>query len=161
MEHIIVGIDTGKTSAIACMDLHGSIKALSTAKSAGIPWLVEEIRKAGIPVVISGDKKKSQETVRKLASIFNCVLFAPKEDIKVKRKNEDALSHMAHSTHERDAISAAKAAYNRYSNKLNQAERLAKLSNADPENIKAMVIKKYSVYEAVKNRKNVGRFVRA
>ena len=87
MNHIIVGIDTGKTSAIACMDLHGNIVSSYTAKSSGIPWFVERIRESGVPVVISGDKKRSQDTVRKLASIFNCVLFAPKEDIPVWRRD--------------------------------------------------------------------------
>ena len=161
MDHVIVGIDTGKTSAIACLDLHGNMRKLATAKSAGLPWFVENIREAGIPIVISSDKKRSHGTVRKLASIFNCVLFAPKEDIQVSRKNEEMHAYKVGSIHERDAVSAAKAAYNRYSNKLNQAERLAKLSNADPDMVKAMVIKHYSVHEAVNKRKNVGRFVRA
>jgi len=158
MNHIIVGIDTGKTSAIACMDLHGNITSLHTAKSLGIPWFVEKIRESGVPVVISGDKKRSQDTVRKLASIFNCVLFAPKEDIPVWRKNEELSTCKVNSIHERDALSAARAAYNKYSNKLGQAERLAKLSHADPDTVKAMVIRRYSVYEAINNKGRVNRF---
>ncbi len=158
MEHVIIGIDTGKTSAIACIDLYGNIKKLHTAKSSGIPWFVEKIRESGIPVVISSDKKKSQDTVRKLASIFNCVLFAPKEDIPVWKKNAELAMYKVNSIHERDALSAAKAAYNRYANKLWQAERLAKLSNADPDSVKAMVIRRYSVYEAVNKKDRVNRF---
>ncbi|MCL5786811.1 MAG: DUF460 domain-containing protein [Candidatus Marsarchaeota archaeon] len=158
MNHIIVGIDTGKTSAIACTDLHGNIVSLYTGKSEGLPWFVEKIRESGIPVIISGDKKRSQETVRKLASIFNCVLFAPREDIPVWKKNEELSMNKVSSIHERDALSAAKAAYNKYANKLGQADRLARLSNADPDSVKAMVIRRYSVYEAVNKKDRVNRF---
>ncbi|MCL5100661.1 MAG: hypothetical protein M1122_01770 [Candidatus Marsarchaeota archaeon] len=62
--------------------------------------------------------------------------------------------------HERDAMSAAMSAYNKYANKINQAENMAKETGmSDVDTVKALVIKKHSVYEALIGKKS-RRFVR-
>lgn len=159
MKHIIVGIDTGKTSAIACVDLSGAVSHLANERFADMAWFLRNIEFAGLPVVIAGDKTKPGELLVKIAAIFDAALYSPKEDIGVRRKEiigEDRTANV----HERDALSAAISAYNNYANKLKQAEKLAKKGNVgDVDNIKALVIKKYSVYEAIKN-KSPNRFVR-
>ncbi|MCL5100660.1 MAG: DUF460 domain-containing protein [Candidatus Marsarchaeota archaeon] len=43
--YIIVGVDTGKTSAIACVDLSGRLVFTSTRRFGGIEWFVVSINK--------------------------------------------------------------------------------------------------------------------
>jgi len=160
MNHTIVGIDTGKTSAVACLSLDGVIISLSAKPFAEFRWYIDTIAQAGSPVVIASDKKKNNDTVAKIAAIFDAALYTPKEDISVLKKKEFArMLHVAN-IHQRDALSAAIFAYNSYSSKLNQAERMAKGSDAgEIDRIKALVIKKHSVREAM-DKKAAGRFVR-
>lgn len=160
MNHIIVGIDTGKTSAIACLDLDGRIVRLAVKPFAEFKWYIDSIREAGSPAIIASDKKKNNDTVTKLAAIFDAALYTPKEDISVMRKKELARTLHVANIHERDALSAAIFAYNSYSSKLKQAERMARGSSKDEvDRIKAMVVKKHSVREAMEG-KTAGRFVR-
>ncbi len=160
MEGIIVGIDTGKTSAIACVNLSGRVVCLKTVRFADLRWFIDSLEGAGTPVVIASDKKHAGTLVAKLAAIFDAALFLPRADISVVRKKEFAEYAKVSNLHERDALSAAMYAYHSYSNKLNQAERIAHQKSIDDiDRIKALVIKKNSVYEAI-SRKKAGRFVR-
>ncbi len=160
MRYLIAGIDTGKTAAISCISLNGEILLIMTKKYGSINWFVDTIKKIGSPVVIASDKKHANSTITKLASIFDAVLFNPKEDISVSRKMELSNTKLVKNFHERDALSAAFNAYFYYVNKLNQVEHLvSKKGVADIDEIKAKVIKKSSVYEAVSGKKN-GRFIR-
>ncbi|MEM0201192.1 MAG: DUF460 domain-containing protein [Candidatus Micrarchaeaceae archaeon] len=160
MQYIIVGIDTGKTSSIACIDLNGHILTTDTMSYVGINWFVDKIKNIGSPVIIATDKKRANSTVAKIASIFDSVLFTPKLDISVDKKEPFLSIKTISNLHERDAITAAFAAYNKYSNKLNQIERMAKEKNIkNIDEIKALVIKKYSFKEAFFGIPN-GRFIR-
>jgi predicted RNase H-like nuclease (RuvC/YqgF family) len=148
LKHIIAGIDPGKTAAIACLDLDGNVVRLATGRFAGLQWFVDTIAQTGSPVVIAGDKKRPDYLTEKLASIFDAVLFVPETDISVLKK-KDLTHHGFANPHERDALAAARTAYRAYAGKLRQAERLASSKSAEADSIKAMVIKKYSVHEAV------------
>ncbi|MCL5239705.1 MAG: DUF460 domain-containing protein [Candidatus Marsarchaeota archaeon] len=159
MKHLIVGIDPGKTAAVACLDLDGNVAKLATGRFAGLQWFVDEITKTGSPVVIAGDKRRPDSLVEKLASIFDAALFVPSTDISVEKK-KGLTAHGFANLHERDALAAARTAYRAYAGKLRQAERLAMRSNAESEHVKAMVIKKYSVHEAVTNGASGRRLVR-
>ena len=59
MRHIIVGVDTGKASSIAGIDLNGRVIGTTTMKCVGVSWFVNKIKELGSPVVIATDKKKS------------------------------------------------------------------------------------------------------
>ncbi len=157
----MVGVDTGKTAALACIDLDGNVICLDTARFAGLGWFVDRISKAGIPVVIAGDKARSNPTAGKIATIFDSVLFTPSSDISVRRKNEMLGLHPAGNVHERDALSAALTAYNSYRNKLGQTERRAKEKRfGDVDGLKALVIRKYSAHDVMARRKSGRRLVR-
>lgn len=155
LKHLIVGIDTGKTAAVACLDLNGGVVRLTTGRFVGLEWFVDTIKETGSPVIIAGDKKRPDSLVEKLAAIFDAVLFVPQTDISVMKK-KGLTAHRFANPHERDALAAAATAYNYYVGKLRQAERIAREKEADVDKVKAMVIKKYSVYEAITNR-NAGR----
>lgn len=152
MRHLIVGIDTGNTSAVACIDLNGSVVKIATARHAGFDWFVDTIKSSGSPAIIAGDKKNPDDLVSKLSAIFGAVLFVPSTDISVAKKRIIAKGSFSN-LHERDAIAAARLAFNAYADKLRQTERLARRKNAEAEEIKALVIKKYSVHEAIYNMK--------
>ncbi|MCL5008658.1 MAG: DUF460 domain-containing protein [Candidatus Marsarchaeota archaeon] len=160
MKHIVVGVDTGKTCAVACVDLNGNIVSLKTKRFAGLNWIVQVVTEAGSPVVVASDKKHANTQLAKLAAIFDAALFTPKDDISVSRKKEFMLPKKAANLHERDALTAAMSAYNAYSSKLNQIEHLAREKGVDDiDGVKALVVKKHSFHEAVTGKKT-GRFVR-
>ena len=152
MRHLIVGIDTGNTSAIACIDLNGLVVKTATARHVGLGWFVDAIKMAGSPVIIAGDKKKPDRIVSRLSAIFGAVLFIPSTNISIAKKRIIAKEGFEN-LHERDAIAAARLAFNAYADKLRQTERLARCKNAEAEEIKALVIKKQSVHEAIYNIK--------
>ncbi|MDE1855321.1 MAG: DUF460 domain-containing protein [Candidatus Micrarchaeota archaeon] len=159
MKHLIVGIDPGKTAALACIDLEGRVVKLSTQRFAGMQWFVDEIVSTGSPVIIAGDKRRPDSLVEKLASIFDAVLFVPSTDISVEKKQ--GLADRGFSNlHERDALAAARTAFRAYAGKLRQVERIANARNAEADKIKALVIKKYSAHEALGNRHAGRRLVR-
>ncbi|MEM3781352.1 MAG: DUF460 domain-containing protein [Candidatus Micrarchaeaceae archaeon] len=146
--HLIVGVDCGKTAAIAFLDLNGKLEGLYTGRSAGFGWFVDKIERVGIPVIIASDKEKPDYTAKRLAAAFGAVLFAPDSDISIAKKSE--LAGKVENFHERDALAAARSAYNAYSNKLKQVDKFASASGADADKLKALVIaKQYSIYEAV------------
>lgn len=153
--HLIVGIDTGKTVAIACLDLNGSLVYSSHAAGAGLTWLVGTIRSVGVPDVIATDKPDTgSEIVKKVNAAFNSVLYFPRKNIMLREKKVIAKARNIKNPHERDAYVAALKAYNAYANKLNQAEHLGRAHNfGDIDALKSKVIHRYSIDEAVRNRK--------
>ncbi|MCL5427790.1 MAG: DUF460 domain-containing protein [Candidatus Marsarchaeota archaeon] len=160
MRHIIVGIDPGKTSAIACLDLNGRPVMLRTGRHAGLEWFVGLIHEAGSPAVVACDKRNADHTASRLAAIFDAVLFSPREDIRVAKKDELRRAMKTRNHHERDALTAAVTAYNAFANKLNQVEHLSRTNGIDDiDTVKALVLKKHSFHEALAG-KRAGRFVR-
>lgn len=158
---LIIGVDTGKTAALASLDLSGETVRISSHRYGGLEWFVDEIKRSGTPVVIASDKRRATETVSKLATIFDAVLFTPQYDISVKKKMPLVNAPQVENLHGRDALSAAKAAYNSYRNKLSQAERIAKDNRYDDvEGLKAMVIRKYSIHDVINRAKSGRRMVR-
>ncbi len=155
MMHIIVGIDTGKTSAIACLDLNGRLVHSAHMADAGVSRLVSAIQAVGVPDVIATDKPESTGLViRKVNAAFNSVLYAPRKSIPLSEKKIAAKENNIKNPHERDAYVAAIGAYNTYANKLKQAERAARERNVDDiDALKSKVIHRYSMDEAVRNRK--------
>lgn len=159
--YLIAGIDTGKTAAIACLDLNGHLVYSAAERFVGLEWFTSKLSSIGIPVIIATDKTRADTTISKLATIFDSVLFTPSSDISVRKKNEIRSGESVESIHERDALAAARFAYNAYRNKLDQAERLARRNNfGDRDKLKAMVILKYSMHDVITDAKRGRRLVR-
>ncbi len=154
MAHIIVGIDPGKTSAIACLALDGRLILAVHKSGAGLEWMVSQIREIGTPSVIATDKKRPSSIARKLNSIFNSRLVFPQNDISIEEKRRMSKGTGIKNPHERDAYSAALKAYNAMANKLNQAEHISReMKVYDTDSIKAKVFNKYSISEAIHGKK--------
>lgn len=154
MKHIIVGIDPGKTAAIACIDLEGRALHIESARFAGFNWFVDKIKEVGIPVLIASDKKNSTAAIDKIGAAFGARIFSPEQDISVTNKEMITSKFSFSNIHERDALSAALTAYKAYSRKFNQAERLAREKSFDDiDKLKSMIVKKYSMHETMENKK--------
>jgi len=152
--HIIVGIDTGKTSAIACLSLDGKLIYSAHIRQADESWFISTIHSIGMPVIIASDKTEhANNAIRKINATFSATVFYPEKVITQKEKRQLAKVAGLKDQHERDAYTAALKAYNVHSNKLRQAERIASSMNvSNTDIIKAKVIKHYSVNEAIENR---------
>ncbi len=147
--HIIVGIDPGKTSGLVCLDLDGRVIFSKHKTFAGVGWLVDEIRRIGVPSIIACDREPN-DIVRKVGAAFNAHVFSPDKVVSSLEKSEISRPLGIKNVHERDACAAAIKAYNAHANKLKQAERLAKQRNVgDVDRIKAKIIDKYSIDEAI------------
>ena len=127
MKHLIVGIDAGKTAAVACIDLNGKVVKLATGRFVGLEWFVDVIKGVGQPVMVSGDKKRPTQLAEKISTAFDAVLFVPGSDMSVEKKRS-MLEADFDNLHERDALASAMMAYNAYAGKLSQAERQARES---------------------------------
>ncbi len=155
MTHIIVGIDPGKRSAIACVDLDGNMLYLDSSINAGISWFAKAINSVGTPSIIATDKKRISDTVKRINAIFNAKIYAPTADMSVEEKRMLSIKIGVKNQHEMDAYAACIKAYNHYINKLNQAEhqmRIYGLENIDE--VKAKILNKYSINEAIYNKKS-------
>ncbi|MGC8710683.1 MAG: DUF460 domain-containing protein [Candidatus Micrarchaeia archaeon] len=154
IKYLIIGIDPGKTAAIACIDLKGGIVCLASERLAGYKWFVETIKKHGVPVLVAFDKKSPDSLVRKISATFGAAIYVPKGDMAVAKKKKVSADSSISNLHERDALASALSAYYAYANKFNQAERLAREKGySEIEYIKAMVVKKYSIDEALRGKK--------
>ncbi len=150
--HLIVGVDTGKTVAYACLDLDGKLVSSSHVSSLGQDWLIDSIGKLGIPSIVACDREPN-DIVRKVCASFNAKLYYPVKEISIDEKREMARPYGTTNPHERDACAAAVKAYKAYTNKLRQAERIAKEGKVNEiDSIKAKVIEKYSIEEAISNK---------
>lgn len=154
LAHLIVGIDSGKTAAIACLSLDGKLVGIMHMVSGGIPWILESIRVIGTPSIIATDRKIPGDTVRKINAAFNARLYLPPSDISIMEKRELARKTGIKDVHERDAYAAAVRAYHAHANKLNQAEHISRERKVqDIDRIKARIIQRYSISEAILGRK--------
>ncbi|MCL5007389.1 MAG: DUF460 domain-containing protein [Candidatus Marsarchaeota archaeon] len=154
--HLVVGLDVGKNSAIACLDLRGNTVLLMHGTSMGFDGMVEVIRNAGVPSVIAGDKKHTNALVRRINAAFNSRLFEPQADITLEEKRNAVKGTGIKNEHERDAYAAAFKAYNYYVSKLRHVERVASkrsFHEMEADMVMSKVISRYSVSEALEGRK--------
>ncbi len=149
-QHLIIGIDLGSTSAVACLSLEGRLLYIAHKKNSGISWIIKEASRFGTPSIIALDKALPNANAKRINAAFYSTIWVPASDIPMAEKREMAKRSGITNTHERDAYTAAVSAYRRYANKLNQADRIArKLMIEDLDRIKAKIINRYSIYEAV------------
>ncbi len=151
--HLIVGIDPGKNVGVSCLNLDGKLVRSAHKDGGGMEWTIGVIREAGIPALISTDKHRKGSFVKKLSAVFNVNVFYPDKDMNVSEKREIAKTTNITNPHERDAFASAVKAFNEYKGKLAQAESIArKTGNGDTDRVKALVIKKFSIDEALHNK---------
>ncbi|MEM0150153.1 MAG: DUF460 domain-containing protein [Candidatus Micrarchaeaceae archaeon] len=149
--YIIVGIDPGKTIGLACVGLNGRLLCSSHMASAGEDWIIWSINEVGTPVIIASDKPARSALLGKVNAAFSSRLFYPQRLLKASEKRDIARGSGIKNVHERDAYVAALKAYNAYKSKF---MRIDSSIGERSEEIKAKVIKKYSVSEALAGKKS-------
>jgi uncharacterized protein len=151
--YLIAGIDPGKTCGIACLDLNGNLVFKDHKTFGGADWLITTLNNIGTPVIVASDKPQPSTLVRKINSAFNSKLFCPDRELKITEKRMAAKNLGIKDPHERDAYTAAISAYRAYANKFKQVEHLTPKSDYNIDEIKAKVVGKYSIKEALENKK--------
>ncbi len=139
LKPIIVGIDPGTTTAVAILDLSGSLIAVKSKKEFSKADVVDFITQYGKPVLISTDKSKTPFLVEKISALFGCELFKPEQDISVKEKNGLAKDIEVSNRHEKDALAAAKAAYK---SKATQFSKINANVSVSQDAVKQMILEK-------------------
>jgi hypothetical protein len=152
-KHTIVGIDPGSTVAVAVLDINGNVLGVRSRKGWSFSEVVEHIHSLGNPVLIATDRANPPEYVSKIKSSFNAVLYTPREDMSIERKNTLTKTYRVFNDHERDALSAAIEAFNSYKSKLLNIEKRVP-AGFDSELIKAQIIRGMPLKTLISEKKD-------
>ncbi|MEQ9714821.1 MAG: DUF460 domain-containing protein [Candidatus Asgardarchaeum sp.] len=158
--YIIVGVDPGTTTGLACLDLDGNLVYLNSHKEWSRSEIIRVITEIGIPILIASDVNPPPDFVNKLASTLQIPIFYPERNLTVNEKRalvENFLSTKSqfsvNTAHERDALSAAIKAFYHYKPKLDKIEALIKSEKIPlhyKQKIKADVIRGKSIISAIR-----------
>ena len=110
--YVIVGFDPGTVSALAAVDLDGSVLFTKEFRG-GVKQAVSLLSKLGRPLMVASDKASS-EAVSRLAASFGSVTFFPKKDLTHSEKARAVKKYGIKSRHEKDALAAAVHAYKKH-----------------------------------------------
>ncbi len=146
--YIIVGLDPGTTTGIAALSLKGELIDLTSARALSSSDVVEWIAARGRPLIIATDVFPTPGAVEKVKRAFNAVLYSPGADVPAEEKIALAREFGYKNDHERDALAAASSAFKKYKNKFQLVEKKVP-PEVDPDEVKALVVKGYSIENAV------------
>ena len=130
---LIVGIDPGTTIGIACHTLYSQKITLFSARNITTAACIERILSCGYPVILGTDKAKVPGKVHEIASRLAIRVASPAADLRMAEKKAlvSETDVQPANTHERDALAAARYAYNNYRGYL---RKIAKhTAHLDPE----------------------------
>jgi len=115
--YVIVGVDPGTTLGIAIIDLSGKLLSLRSSRQMSLSDATSFIASIGRPVVIASDVSPMPFSVEKIRRSFHAVPYTPNHDLSVEAKYTLTKEDSYANDHERDALSAARAAYQFWSNR--------------------------------------------
>ncbi len=147
-EYIIVGLDPGTTTGIAALNLCGELVDLISSRALSSSDVIEWIATQGRPLVIATDVFPTPGSVEKVKRAFNAVLYSPGGDIPTEEKIALGKVFGYKNDHERDSLAAAMSAFKKYRNKFLQVEKKVP-SEIDPDEVKALVVRGYSIENAI------------
>jgi len=84
--YLIVGLDPGTTTGIAALDLDGNLVLLSSSRQMTMSDIVEELYRAGKPLIIASDVQQMPYSVEKIRRAFNAIPYTPKQSLSVEAK---------------------------------------------------------------------------
>ena len=138
--YLIVGLDPGTTTGIAAVDLDGNLVLLSSSRQMTMSDIVEELYRAGKPLIIASDVQQMPYSVEKIRRAFNAIPYTPKQSLSVEAKYSLTAAFSYTNDHERDALSAALDAYRSLQNKFrNIAKRVQ--PGVDLDEVRARVLR--------------------
>jgi len=142
--YLIVGLDPGTTTGIAALDLDGNLVLLSSSRQMTMSDIVEELYRAGKPLIIASDVQQMPYSVEKIRRAFNAIPYTPKQSLSVEAKYDLTAPFSYTNDHERDALSAALDAYRSLQNKFrNIAKRVQ--PGFDLDEVRARVLRGQSL----------------
>ncbi len=138
--YLIVGLDPGTTTGIAAVDLDGNLVLLSSSRQMTMSDIVEELYRAGKPLIVASDVQQMPYSVEKIRRAFNAIPYTPKQSLSVEAKYDLTAPFSYTNDHERDALSAALDAYRSLQNKFrNIAKRVG--PGFDLDEVRARVLR--------------------
>ncbi len=146
--YLIIGIDPGTTTAVAVLDLDGTLLHLQSSRQMNMGDVIESLYKIGKPLIIASDVREMPFSVEKIRRAFSAIAYTPKQDVSVETKLEITASFSYENDHERDALSAALDAYRQYRHKFqNLLKRIP--PGYDLDEVRARVIRGQSLEHAL------------
>lgn len=146
MNYFIVGVDPGTTTAVALLDLKGSIVDVHSSRDFGLDKVIRHITGYGLPALLASDVSPVPGLLLRLSSSLRVNCFTPGESLPVSEKIELTKWQETGNAHERDALAAALNAFNKNKNKLRKIESLGL-----GDEVKAMVLNGQSIQSAVES----------
>lgn len=155
-EALVVGLDPGTTTGIACLNLDGEIVDVESHRTFSKADVIKHILSVGTPVIVATDRKFAPKKVEKIAAAFPAKLFHP--DVWISRKEKaETIRHLDldwKNQHEKDAAAAALFAYKRYKPTLEKVKR--KLERIGKHEMRSMV-----TTEVILNNSNIDSVLKA
>ena len=160
--YLIVGVDPGISTGLAILTIDGYLLHLMSRRWLSRNQIIRILSEWGKPLIVATDSNPPPTFAKKLATSLNALLYVPKQNLSVKEKREIVSRFIenlklqpgikVYDSHQRDALAAALKAYFAIENKMRQVETVAKnlAINLPISEIKALVIKGYTVKDAVK-----------
>ncbi|MGC9058967.1 MAG: DUF460 domain-containing protein [Candidatus Aenigmatarchaeota archaeon] len=120
MRSVIVGFDSGLTSALAILTINGNLIFLKSFRSVDKGILINEILKRGRPILLATDKKETPKGVKELASSLGCKILRPKRDLTREEKEELIKENgfEVEDDHQLDALASALFAFKKVRRKI-------------------------------------------
>jgi predicted RNase H-like nuclease (RuvC/YqgF family) len=147
-KRLIVGLDPGTTCGVAVIGLDMKPLLLTSFRGANRDDIVRAVSGVGQPILIACDVADPPGFVRKVASLFEASLFAPRRDMTSREKRRIVEEYFPSlvkglDAHTMDALAAALKAFLAYRNKFESVEaRLRRLLRPETlEEIRAGIIR--------------------
>jgi len=120
LRSVIVGFDSGLTSALAILTINGNLIFLKSFRSVDKGILINEILKRGRPILLATDKKETPKGVKELASSLGCKILRPKRDLTREEKEELIKENgfEVEDDHQLDALASALFAFKKVRRKI-------------------------------------------
>jgi predicted RNase H-like nuclease (RuvC/YqgF family) len=147
-DHVLVGIDPGTTTAVATVDLDGTVLDTLSTRTADTAEVTEWIIERGRPLLVAADVTPMPETVEKIRRSFDAVGWTPGSDLPIDEKQHRTREQPYDNDHERDAMAAALEAFDDHAD---QFERIARKvpPRMDRGEVTASVLRSEGSVEAV------------
>jgi predicted RNase H-like nuclease (RuvC/YqgF family) len=122
-DHVIVGVDPGTTTAVAVLDLDGTVLDRVSTRTADMAAVIEWIIERGRPLMIAADVTPMPETVEKIRRSFDAAGWTPTTDLPIDGKQHRTREEGYENDHERDALAAALYAFDDHEDQFERITR--------------------------------------
>ncbi len=122
-DHVVVGIDPGTTTAVAVLDLDGTVLDTLSTRTADTAAVTEWLVERGRPLLVAADVTPMPETVEKFRRSFDAAGWTPDTDLPVDDKLHRTRDVAYDDDHERDALAAALSAHDDHADQFERITR--------------------------------------